>query len=568
MARRRGAGTHPVVWVPALVVALVMVVPVVDLVLATADLGVASALAEVTSERSLRLVGRTLLLALAVTAASVALAVPIAWLTVRTDLPARRAFAVATALPLAVPTYVGAYALIAAIAPGGLLEAATGLPGIRPYGFWGAFAALTVFASPYVLVTVQAALVGLDPTLEDASRTLGRGRWRTFRTVTLPALRPATAAGALLVALYVISDFGAVSMLRYSTLTRAIHVEYRASFDRSRIALLGLVLVVMTVVLLVAEARAARGGAGAYAVGATRRPEPVPLGRWRWPALALCSAVVVLGVVVPVAVVGSWSWRAMEEGEPIAAALLAARRSLVAAALGTVATVLAALPIAVWAGRSRSRIARLIERASFTGFALPGIVVAIALIFVGIRLVPALYQTLAMLVVAHVVLFLPQAVGAVRSTLLQVDDDVEAAARLLGASRLATLRRVTLPLATRGMLAGGALVFLTILKELPATLLLAPTGYETLATRVWSATSEAFFARAALPALLIIVLGVVPLMVVASRRGALGVGPGAGPGVGPGAGPAPDQSRRGAVADALADAGNERTGPSTLTTTG
>ncbi|MEY3020656.1 MAG: hypothetical protein RLZZ272_1640 [Actinomycetota bacterium] len=521
MARRRGAGTHPAVWLPAVVVALLMIVPVLHLALAAAELGPVTALTEVASDRTLRLIGRTLLLAAAVTAASMVLAVPIAWLTIRTDLPARRAFAVATALPLAVPTYVGSYALIAAIAPGGLVADLTGLPGVRPYGFWGAFAALTVFASPYVLVTVQAALAGLDPALEDASRTLGRGRWRTFLTVTLPALRPATAAGALLVALYVISDFGAVSMLRYSTLTRAIHTEYRASFDRSRIALLGLVLVAMTVVLLVAEARAARGGAGTYAVGVRRRAEPVPLGRWRWPAVALCGAVVVVGVVVPMVVVASWSWAALEAGEPIAAAFDAARRSLVAAALGTVATVLAALPIAVWSGRSRSRAARLVERASFTGFALPGIVVAIALVFVGIRLVPALYQTLAMLVVAYVVLFLPQAVGAVRSTLLQVDDDVESAARLLGASRLATLWRVTLPLAAQGTFAGGALVFLTVLKELPATLLLAPTGYDTLATRVWSATSEAFFARAALPALLVILLGVVPLMLVSARRGAL-----------------------------------------------
>ena len=543
MARRRAAGTHPAVWLPAVVVALLMVVPVVHLVLAATELGPAAAVAELASARSARLVGRTVLLAAAVTAASVVLAVPIAWLTMRTDLPARRALAVATALPLAIPTYVGSYALIAAVAPGGLVERVTGLPGVRPYGFWGAFAALTVFASPYVLVTVQAALAGLDPALEDASRTLGRGRWRTFVSVTLPGLRPATAAGALLVALYVISDFGAVSMLRYPTLTRAIHNEYRASFDRSRIALLGLLLVAMTVVLLVAEARAARGGAGAHAVGVRRTPEPVPLGRWRWPAVALCGAVVVVGVVVPIAVVGSWSWTALDAGEPVAAALDAARRSLVAATLGTLATVLAALPIAVWTGRSRSRAARFVERVSFTGFALPGIVVAIALVFVGIRLVPVLYQTLTMLVVAYVVLFLPQAVGAVRATLLQVDDDVEAAARLLGASRLATLRRVTLPLAGRGTLAGGALVFLTVLKELPATLLLAPTGYETLATRVWAATSEAFFARAALPALLVILLGTVPLVVVATRRGAL-----------------PVQARSVVAKDS--------TGPSTLTATG
>jgi len=201
----------------------------------------------------------------------------------------------------------------------------------------------------------------------------------------------------------------------------------------------------------------------------------------------------------------------------MAAVVGPAGRSLLAAALGATAGVACAAPIAVWSARSRSRLARLVERTSFAGYALPGIVVALALVYVGIRTVPSLYQTLAMLVFAYVVLFLPQAVGAIRASLLQVNPNIEDAARTLGSSRLATLRRVTLPLARRGALAGGALVFLTALKELPATLLLAPTGYDTLATRVWSATAEAFFARAALPALALIVLGSVPLAVAMVR---------------------------------------------------
>jgi iron(III) transport system permease protein len=205
-------------------------------------------------------------------------------------------------------------------------------------------------------------------------------------------------------------------------------------------------------------------------------------------------------------------------GETFELTLGAAGRSLLAAAFGALAAVAAALPVAIWAARSRSRVARLIERASFTGYALPGIVVALALVYVGIRATPRLYQTLVMLVFAYVVLFLPQAVGAIRAALVQVNPNVEAAARTLGSSRIATLRRITLPLARRGALAGGALVFLTVLKELPATLLLAPTGYDTLATRVWSATTEAFYARAAMPALLLIALGSVPLAVSMVRE--------------------------------------------------
>ncbi|WP_130649479.1 ABC transporter permease [Egicoccus halophilus] len=515
----RASRTHPVVWVPALLVALAMLVPAAFLVVQASELSGERIQQLVTAPETLRLTGRTLLLAGSVTGASLLLGVPIAWLTVRSDLPGRRFFAVATALPLVIPTYVGAYALVAALAPGGLVQDWFGFRPPSPYGFWAAFTALTLFTFPYVLLTVQAALRGLDPSLEEASRSLGRGPLVTFLRVTLPQLRPSAAAGGLLVTLYVLSDFGAVSMLRYSTFTRAVYLQYRAAFDRAPAALLGVLLVAMTVVFLVLEARVARDRGGQFGIrGSGRAASRVPLGRWRWPAVAFCSSVVIAGLVLPVSVLVSWLVRGLRGGEAFTAVAGPAGRSLLVAALGALAAVACAVPIAVWAARSRSRLARLVERASFTGYALPGIVVALALVYVGIRTVPALYQTLAMLVFAYVVLFLPQAVGAVRTSLLQVNANVEDAARMLGSSRLTTLRRVTLPLARRGALAGGALVFLTALKELPATLLLAPTGYDTLATRVWSATTEAFFARASLPALALILLGSVPLAVSMIRE--------------------------------------------------
>lgn len=513
------AGVHPLVWIPALVVAVAMVVPAVYLVIAASELSPTRIIGIITDPSTLRLAGRTLLLAGSVTGAALVLGVPIAWLTSRSDLPARRFFAIATALPLVIPTYVGAFTLVAALAPGGLVEDWSGWRPPSPYGFGGAFVALTLFTFPYVLLTVQAALRGLDPALEDASRSLGKGPVTTFFRVTLPQLRPSAAAGGLLVILYVLSDFGAVSILRYSTFTRALYLQYRTAFDRAPAALLGLMLVVLTVIFVIAEARVARDRGGQFGVrGPGRAPPKIPLGRWKWPAVALCSFVVVVGLVVPVAVIVYWLIRGTGAGEVANLAFGAAGRSLLVAALGAVAAVLAGLPIAIWSARSRSRIARLTERAAFTGYALPGIVVALALVYVGIRLVPALYQTLTMLIFAYVVLFLPQAIGAIRSSLLQVEGNVEAASRTLGSTRLSTLRRVTLPLARRGAVAGGALVFLTILKELPATLLLAPTGFDTLAVRVWSATEEAFFTRAAIPALLLIALGSLPLAISMIRE--------------------------------------------------
>jgi len=516
---RRSAGTHPIVWMPALVVAVAMLLPAVYLVVASSELPGERILDIITDPSTARLTGRTLLLAGSVTLASLVLGLPIAWVTVRSDLPARRFFAIATALPLVIPTYVGAYALVAAFARGGLVESWFGVVGPSPYGFWGAFVALTLFTFPYVLITVQASLRGLDPTLEEASRSLGHGPVRTFFRVTLPQLRASAAAGGLLVTLYVLSDFGAVSILRYSTFTRALYLQYRSAFDRAPAALLGLLLVGLTIVIIVLEARTARDRGGQFGARGPTRPAPVvPLRAWRWPAAAFCGLVVLVGLVTPVTVIVYWLVRGLAAGETANLALGAAGRSLLAAGLGAVVGVMCALPIAIWSARSGSRIARFIERASFTGYALPGIVVALALVFFGIRVATPLYQTLAMLVFAYVVLFLPQAIGAIRTSLLQVNPNVESAARILGSSRLETLRRITLPLARRGALAGGALVFLTALKELPATLLLAPTGYDTLATRVWSATAEAFFTRAALPALLLILLGSVPLAVAMIRE--------------------------------------------------
>ena len=519
---RRGAGTHLVVWLPAVLVAAAMVLPALYLVVAASELPASRIVEILLDGETARLAGRTVLLAGSVTAASLLLGVPIAWLTMRSDLPARRFFMVATALPLVIPTYVGAFALVGAFARGGLVEDWFGVVPPSPYGFWGAFVALTLFSFPYVLITVQASLRGLDPSLEEASRLLGHGPLRTFLRVTVPQLRASAAAGALLVTLYVFSDFGAVSILRYSTFTRGLYLQYRSAFDRAPAAVLGLLLVAMTIAVIVAEARSARDRGGQFGSrGPTRRGAVVPLRRWRWPAAGLCGLVVTLGLVTPVTVVIYWMVRGLRAGEEVNVAFGAAGRSLLAAGLGALVGVLAALPVAIWSARSPSRVARLVERASFTGYALPGIVVALALVFFGIRVATPLYQTLAMLVFAYVVLFLPQAVGAIRSSLLQVNPNVEAASRTLGSSRVETLRRVTLPLARRGALAGGALVFLTSLKELPATLLLAPTGYDTLATRVWSATAEAYYTRASVPALGLILLGSLPLaiLMIRERRG-------------------------------------------------
>ena len=225
-----------------------------------------------------------------------------------------------------------------------------------------------------------------------------------------------------------------------------------------------------------------------------------------------------IALVIPLAVITTWFLRGIDAGEPIRLTTTLVGNSLQAAALGAFASILAAWPVAVLSVRRGGRLGRVVERACWVGHSLPGIVVALSLVFFGAQVVPSMYQTIWMLTLAYVVLFLPLALGAIRSSLLQISPSLEEASRLLGRGSTATLFRVVLPLARPGVLAGGALVFLTCMKELPATLLLAPTGYPTLATQVWSSTSEAFFARAALPALALVLLSSLPLAVLVLRE--------------------------------------------------
>jgi iron(III) transport system permease protein len=523
-ARRPRAGMRPPLWllIPAAAIAVLMLLPPGYLVIRALGAG-ERAFALMVEPHTLQVLWNSAVLAVAVTACALLIAVPLAWLTTRTDLPGRRVWTVLTAVPLVIPTYVGGFAYVAAFGPRGMLADLLAPLGVQRlpeiYGLHGAVLALTLFTYPYLLLTVRGALVGMDPALEDASRGLGHSPARTFRRITLPQLRPAIGAGCLLVALYVLSDFGAVSLLRFNSFTRAIYVQYQAAFDRTPAAVLALMLIAFTVVLLAVEAWT-RGRARYHRSdsGSRRHAPVVPLGRWRWPALAFCTAVVTLALVVPLSVISYWLVRGVAAGEPLRLVWSAAWNSVQASGLAALVAAAVALPIALLSARYRGPLPVLLDRAAYIGYALPGIVVALALVFFGARYGGPLYQTLALLVIAYVVRFLPQAVGATRASLLQVPPALEEAARSLGRSHLTALATITAPLVRPGVLAGVALVFLTAMKELPATLLLGPTGYNTLATAIWSSTSEAFFARAAAPALMLVLVSGVPLAYLLTRR--------------------------------------------------
>jgi iron(III) transport system permease protein len=501
-------------------VGLAGVLPAVYLAITLAD-NPEAAREAIFSGRTLALLGRTLGLAAAVTATAALIAVPLAWLTARTDLPGRRLWATLVTLPLVVPSYIGAYLLVSAFGPRGFLQDALSPLGIEQipsiYGFPGAWLALTLFTYPLVLLPVRGALMRLDPQLEDAARGLGRSPASVFRTVVLPQLLPAIGAGALLVALYVLSDFGAVSIMRFNSFTREIYIAYGSSFDRTTAAALGAVLVALMLALLAIYGRfRSRAVLHRSTPGTARPPRAVPLGRWKAPALGFCALVVAIALLLPVGVLVYWSSKGI--GEVDTATLLAnAGNTLLAAGLAAAFAAVAAIVVAVLAVRHRSPVTALIERGGYAGYALPGIVVALALVYFGTRVALPLYQTLAMLVFALAIHYLPLAVGPTSSALLQVSPRVEEAARGLGRGPFGVLRTVTTPLVAGGVFAGTALVFLHAAKELPATLLLAPIGFETLATDVWRQTSVGFFEAGAIPALVLLLIAAPPLFLLSER---------------------------------------------------
>ncbi len=483
--------------VPALAAGVIAIAPVWYLVDRAVQRGLDGAWRELWRRRTLDLVVRSVGLAGVVTAASVVIGVLAAWLVVRSDLRGRGVLRVLFALPLAVPSYLAAFAWVS----------------WRPdlAGFRGAALVLTLVSYPFVYLPVMAALRHLDPAQEEVARSLGRSRLDVAVRLTLRQVRPSITAGALLVALYVLSDFGAVAAMRYEAFTWVIYGAYRAGFNPSRAAILALVLVVVALALVVAEARArGRARTARLGSGTPRAPRPVPLGRAA--PLAWVFAAVVLGsaVVFPVARIIVWvttyTSTAVDAGD-VAGAL---GQTLWLSLLAAVAAIALAMPVGVLAARHRDRASRMIEGSTYVAHALPGIVVAISLVFVGVRLLRPIYLEVPLLVLGYVVLFLPLAVGSVRSSVEQSPVRLEEVARSLGSGTRRVITRVTVPLALPGIAAGAGLVFLTTMKELPVTLILRPTGTETLATRLWQFTAVSDYANAGPYALALVIFAAIP----------------------------------------------------------
>jgi iron(III) transport system permease protein len=477
----------------AVVAVLLSLIPFGYLLVRVFGAGFESFIESIERTRTLELLANSLLLAIAVSLSAMLIGTLQAWIAVRSNLPGRKAFAVLAALPLAIPSYVAAYSWVAVI------------PGFS--GFFAAWLLLTVGTAPLVYLSVSAALARFDSATEEVASSLGAGKFAVLRKVTWPNIKGATFSGGLLSALYVLSDFGAVSIVRYDTFTRAIYNAYRASFDRNLAATLALILVAVTVLVLIVESRS-RGRKPLGTVIANRLNR-IDLRVWKLPLVALLAGIASVSLVVPLASLTRWSIVGLPDTDwqEVSEALFS---SIYLSVSGGMLTALLAVAIALIVVRFKTRLGFVLERSVWLTHATPGIVVALSLVYFSNQVAPWIYQTLFLVLIAYVALFLPNALSAISIPLSQSPTSLDEVSASLGLTKLQTLRRVVLPIAGPGIFAATTLVILTVLKELPATLLLRPTGVETLATRLWTETGVAAFSTAAPYALLLVLLAGIP----------------------------------------------------------
>jgi iron(III) transport system permease protein len=486
---------------PGLLAALTSIAPLAYLFDIASDRGLDFVWDEIWQQRTIELVARSLFLAASVSLASVFISVPAAWLVTRGDIPFRSGWRVLLALPLAIPSYLAAFAWI------------SWQPSMA--GFIGAFVVLTLVTYPYVFLPVCAALSRLNPAIEEIAVIHGRGRSLQLILLAARQVRGSIATGALLVALYVLSDFGAVATMRYDAFTWVIYSSYRSGFNPSRAAILAIVLVLIALVLLFGE-KILRGQNESHLSARSVDANPRHRVSIKPVAIAFLSTVIIFALAFPIWRVVTWVYRYGSE-DSMADIATALWHSVFFSGLAALATIQLALPIGILAGRYPSRSTTLLEQSTYVTHALPGIVIAISMVFLGVRLLEPIYLRTPLLVIAYVALFLPVAVGSIRSAAEQIPDSLDEVSRSLGLSPWGIVRRVTLPLLAPGLLSAGALVMLAGMKELPATMLLRPTGSETLATRLWTYTSVSDYAGAGPYALAIIVFVSIPTA-IASRR--------------------------------------------------
>jgi iron(III) transport system permease protein len=448
--------------------------------------------------RSGRLLGHTIELSLLVVAFAAVLGVATAWCTERTRLPARRLWTVLLVLPVAIPDDVVGYAWHSLFPKMSGLAAATLVMALGTY--------------PLVYLPVAAALRRADPEMEDTAHSLGVGRLSTFARVTLPLIRTAVVGGCVLVALTTISEYGTFEIVRYQTFTTEIFTEFQ--FDSRAASALSVPLVCLA--LLVLSVDGILPSRNTTRIAPSRAVTRIRLGWASAPILFALGVLLTVAIGFPIGTVVYWMVQSEHTTLPVAATLgQATWNSFIYSVLGAAAAVTLALPVALMTFRYSSAARRWLQRGTYIPLALPGVVVALSLVFFATRYAYGLYQTSALLIFAYAIMHFPLALVCIRASVAQAPARLADVGRSLGRGSFAVFMRVTLPLLAPGLFAGFCLVFLFAVTELTATLLLAPIGVQTLATQFWAYQSEVAYGAAAPYALVIIALAALPAAILA-----------------------------------------------------
>lgn len=492
----------------------------------------------------LELVGNTVLLLAGVGVGTLIVGSGLAWLIVYHRFPGRAVLEWALILPMAVPAYVIGFAFLGLFDYAGPLQTAlrrslgpgAWLPEVRSYG--GVVSMMTLVFYPYVYLLARVAFREQGAAAVETARTLGRSRWAAFLQVTLPMARPSLAAGVALAMMEALADFGTVATFGYRTLTEAIYRVWYGMFDRVAATQLASVLLLFALGLLLLERRSR--GRARFTQAGRRAPavEAVELrGGRAAAATSVCVGVLAFAFLLPVGQLGWWAVAALRAGQvaPDFAGLLT-RTCALAGVTAVLACLLAVL--LGYAGRLHGTpTVRVAAQLASMGYALPGAVIAVGVLlplaWADHALVPPLERALgrplgllltgsaAGLILAYVVRFLAVGLQTVEASLGKIPPSLDDAARALGARAGTALRRVHLPLIRGGLLTAVVIVFVETMKEMPATLLLRPFGLNTLAVEIWERTSEAMWQEAAVPALTLVGIGLLPVVLLirlTSRR--------------------------------------------------
>ncbi len=466
------------------------------------------------------------------------LGVGLAWLTAMCEFPGRRLFDWALMLPLAIPAYVLAFVALGLMDYAGPVQSAfrelfgrdAGLPDIRGAG--GVIAVMVLVLYPYVYMLARSAFLTQGSGTLEAARSLGLGPWGAFFHVALPMARPAIVAGTSLALMETLADFGTVAVFNYDTFTTAIYKAWFGLFNLQAAAQLASLLLLFVALALYGE-RQLRGRAR-FAEGSRRgKPQRRRLSGWRgWGATLLAANVFLLAFVIPVIQLLSWAWEIVAE-DLDSRYLELLGHTLLLGGVAMALTVSAALLLAFARRYQKDRTTNAAVGIATLGYALPGSVLAVGvmLAFTGIdnffnALAPiigleapgrVLGGTLLALLLAYMVRFMAVAFGPIESGLGRIKPSMAEAGRSLGASGGEILCRIYLPLLRPGLLTAALLVLVDVMKEMPATLLLRPFGWDTLAVRIYEMTSEGEWERAALPAVTLILVGLLPVILLVRK---------------------------------------------------